>query len=152
MSSRFQVLRMSKFRVAARIFCVLLACSGPALSAERAPRSISLAQALQRVLAANPRLTAAERDIGIASGLKVQAGALPNPELSFELDNAVGSGQYPGLQSAETPLHLRQLVELGGQRAARLAAGEAGLGTAVWQTRATRLGCLVWCAFYCSTV
>jgi len=133
---------MSKFRVAARIFCVLLACSGPALSAERAPRSISLAQALQRVLAANPRLTAAERDIGIASGLKVQAGALPNPELSFELDNAVGSGPYKGLRSAETTLQLSQLVELGGKREARLAAGEAGIGTAVWQRRATRLDVL----------
>ncbi len=130
---------MSKFRVAARIFCAWLACSSPALTAERAPRSISLAQALQRALAANPRLTAAERDIGIASGLKVQAGALPNPELSFELDNALGSGPYKGLRSAETNLQLSQLVELGGKREARLAAGEAGIGTAVWQRRATRL-------------
>ena len=130
---------MSKFRFAARFFCVLLACSGPALSAERAPRSISLAKALLRTLAANPRLTAAERDIGIAAGLKVQAGALPNPELSFELDNALGSGPYKGLRSAETNLQLSQLVELGGKREARLAAGEAGIGTAVWQRRATRL-------------
>ena len=139
MLSRFQVICMSKFRVAARILCVLLNCSGPALSAEKAPRSISLAQALQRVLAANPRLTAAERDVGVASGLKIQAGALPNPDLSFELDNALGSGQYKGLRSAETNLQLSQLVELGGKREARLAAGEAGIGTAVWQRRATRL-------------
>ena len=130
---------MSKFRVAARIFCAWLACSGPALSAERAPRSISLAQALQRALAANPRLTAAERDVGIASGLKVQAGALPNPDLSFELDNALGSGPYQGLRSAETNLQLSQLVELGGKREARMAAGEAGIDTAIWQRRATRL-------------
>jgi outer membrane protein, heavy metal efflux system len=130
---------MSSFRVAARIFCALLTCSGPALSAERAPRSISLAQALQRALAANPRLTAAERDIGIATGLKVQAGALPNPDLSFELDNALGSGRFKGVRSAETNLQLSQLVELGGKREARLVAGEAGIGTAVWQRRATRL-------------
>jgi outer membrane protein, heavy metal efflux system len=103
------------------------------------PRSISLPQALQRALAASPRLTAAERDVGIATGLKVQAGALPNPELSFELDNALGSGPYHGLRSAETNLQLSQLVELGGKREARLAAGEAGIGTAVWQRRATRL-------------
>ena len=31
------------------------------------------------------------------AGLKVQAGALPNPDLSFELDNALGSGSYKGL-------------------------------------------------------
>jgi outer membrane protein, heavy metal efflux system len=125
--------------VALRVTCAWLVIAAPVGAAERAPRSISLPQALQRALAASPRLTAAERDVGIATGLKVQAGALPNPELSFELDNALGSGPYQGLRSAETNLQLSQLVELGGKREARLAAGEAGIGTAVWQRRATRL-------------
>jgi len=125
--------------VALRLTCAWLAITIPVQAAERAPRSISLAHALQRALAANPRLPAAERDIGIATGLKVQAGALPNPDLSFELDNALGSGPYKGLRSAETNLQLSQLVELGGKREARLAAGEAGIGTADWQRRATRL-------------
>jgi cobalt-zinc-cadmium efflux system outer membrane protein len=122
-----------------RLTCALLVVTIPVEAAERAPRSISLAQALEHALAANPRLTAAERDIGIATGLKVQAGALPNPDLSFELDNALGSGRYRGLRSAETNLQLSQLVELGGKREARLAVGEAAIGTAVWQRRATRL-------------
>src|SRR2546429_6923742 len=126
--------------VALRLTCALLIVTIPVEAAERAPGSISLPQALQRALAANPRLTAAERDIGIATGLKVQAGALPNPDLHFELDNALGSGRYKGLRSAETKLQLSQLVELGGKREARLAAGEAGIGTAVWQRRATRVG------------
>ena len=125
--------------MALRLMCALLVVTIPVEAAERAPRSISLAQALQRALAANPRLTAAERDIGIATGLKVQAGALPNPDLSFELDNALGSGRFKGVRSAETNLQLSQLVELGGKREARLAAGEAGIGIAVWQRRATRL-------------
>src|SRR6202022_22786 len=135
----FPVEPMHLLGVALRLMCALLVVTIPVEAAERAPRSISLAQALQRALAANPRLTAAERDIGIATGLKVQAGALPNPDLSFELDNALGSGPYKGLRSAETTLQLSQLVELGGKREARLAAGEAGIGTAVWQRRATRL-------------
>jgi cobalt-zinc-cadmium efflux system outer membrane protein len=130
---------MCNFRVATRILCALLTCSGPAMAVEGASRTLSLPQALQRALAANPRLTAAERDIGVVTGLKVQAGALPNPDLSFELDNALGSGPYKGLRSAETNLQLSQLVELGGKREARLAAGDAGIGTAIWQRRATRL-------------
>jgi cobalt-zinc-cadmium efflux system outer membrane protein len=134
-----KVVPMSSFLILARTFCALLACSAPVVAAEGASRPISLPQALQRALAANPRLTAAERDIGIATGLKIQAGALPNPDLSFELDNALGSGPYKGLRSAETNLQLSQLVELGGKRDARLVAGEAGIGTAVWQRRATRL-------------
>lgn len=84
-------------------------------------------------------LSAAGRDVGIAGGLRIQSGALPNPEASFELDNAFGSGPYKGTRSAETTLQLSQLVELGGKREARVAAGEAGIGVAVWQQRATRL-------------
>ena len=139
LSSAFPVELMYLLGVALRLTCALLVVTNPAEAAERPPRSISLAQALQHALAANPRLTAAERDIGIATGLKVQAGALPNPDLSFELDNALGSGRYRGLRSAETNLQLSQLVELGGKREARLAVGEAGIATAVWQRRATRL-------------
>ena len=130
---------MSSFRVAACIFCALLTYPGAASAAERPAGAITLPRALERALAANPRLTAAERDIGIAGGLRTQAGALPNPELSFELDNALGSGPYKGLRSAERNLQLSQLIELGGKRQARVAAGEAGVDTAVWQRRAARL-------------
>jgi cobalt-zinc-cadmium efflux system outer membrane protein len=130
---------MFLIRGAMRLTCALLVLTIPAEAAERSSRTISLPQALQRALAVNPRLTAAERDIGIAGGLRIQAGALPNPEASFELDNALGSGPYKGVRSAETNLQLSQLVELGGKREARVAAGEAGIGTAVWQRRATRL-------------
>ena len=126
-------------RVALRLAGAMLLFTIPVQAAERASPAISLPQALQRALAANPRLTAAERDIGIAGGLRIQAGVLPNPDVSFELDNALGSGPYKGLRSAETNLQLSQLVELGGKREARIAAGEAGIGTAVWQRRATRL-------------
>src|SRR5260370_7597938 len=130
---------MNLLGVALRLTCAWLVVTIPVRAAERAPRSISLAQALQRALAANPRLTAAERDIGIASGLKVQAGALPNPDLSFELDNALGSGPFTGVRSAETNLQLSQLVELGGKREARLVSGEPDIGTPLWQRPSTRL-------------
>ena len=45
------------------------------------------------------KLAAADRDIGIAVGKRIQAGAIPNPELSFELDDAFGTGQYRSLVS-----------------------------------------------------
>jgi cobalt-zinc-cadmium efflux system outer membrane protein len=119
--------------------CAAAFLVSPWLTGHAYSQTLTMRDALGRALAANPRLTAAERDVGIATGLKVQAGALPNPNLSFELDNALGSGPFKGLQSAETTLQLSQLVELGGKREARLAAGDAGIGTAVWQRRATRL-------------
>jgi cobalt-zinc-cadmium efflux system outer membrane protein len=100
---------------------------------------LTLVNALRRALVANPRLTAAERDIGIAAGKRLQAGAVPNPELSFELDNALGSGDYAGTRSAETTLQLSQVIELGGKRQARVAAGTAEVESARWQRAALRL-------------
>jgi len=127
------------WKKAARLACAAAFLVNPWLAGAAHSQTLTMRAALARALAANPRLTAAERDVGIATGLKAQAGALPNPNLSFELDNALGSGPFKGLQSAETTLQLSQLVELGGKREARLAAGDAGIGTAVWQRRATRL-------------
>ena len=99
----------------------------------------TLAKAVQRAIAANPRLASADTEIGIGAGKRLQAGAIPNPELSFELDNALGSGQYRDLRSAETTLELSQLFEFRGKRAARVAAGTAEVDSAYWQLEALRL-------------
>lgn len=129
---------MSSCWASLRVFCALLTLSVP-LAAQETSRTLALPQALQRALAANPRLSAAERDIGIAAGRRIQAGAIPNPELSAEVENVAGSGAYWGTRSAETTLQLSQLVELGGKRDARIAAGVAELDSATWQRRAMRL-------------
>ncbi|WP_065756185.1 divalent metal ion exporter subunit IhpA [Bradyrhizobium paxllaeri] len=107
--------------------------------AQASERVLTLAGALSRALATNPRLTAAERDIGIATGRRIQAGAIPNPELSAELDDSLGSGKYRGTRSAETTLQISQVVELWGKRDARIAAGVAEVDAVTWQRRATRL-------------
>lgn len=113
--------------------------SKPALSQVDSARSLTLKQALQRAFALNPRLTASEREVGVATGRRIQAGAVPNPEASFELDDAFGSNDYRGTRKAETTLQLSQLIELGGKRQARIAAGEAEIDSAYWQRQATRL-------------
>ena len=119
---------------------ILFALLGLCVSSSAlAQPSLTLRGAIERALATNPRLTSADRDIGIAAGRKLQAGAIPNPEVSFELDNALGTGRYRGTRSAETTLQLGQLVELGGKREARIAAGSAGLDAAYFQRAATRL-------------
>jgi outer membrane protein, heavy metal efflux system len=101
--------------------------------------ALTLTRALQRALAANPRLTAAEREVGVAAGRRIQAGAVPNPEVSFELDNAFGTGDLRGLRSADATLQLGQLIELGGKREARVAAGSAELDATRWERAAVRL-------------
>lgn len=123
---------------AAFVACVVACVAAPSW-AQQGAQTLTLQQALKRALAANPRLTAAERDLGIAEGRSLQARAIPNPELSAEAENVLGSGPYRGTQSLETTLQLSQLVELGGKRDARIAAGLAEIDAAAWQRRATRL-------------
>jgi cobalt-zinc-cadmium efflux system outer membrane protein len=129
---------LSRLPIAVAIVTLLGSTASPAARAESAG-SLTLTRAVQRALAANPRLTAAERDIGIAEGQRRQAGAIPNPELTGELDNSFGTGEYRGTRLAESTLQLSQLFELGGKRAARIAAGTAEFEAAHWQRRAARL-------------
>jgi outer membrane protein, heavy metal efflux system len=111
----------------------------PWLTATCCSQTLTLRDALGRALAASPRLTAAERDIGIAAGQRIQAGALLNPELTYEQDNSFGSGNYRGTRSAETTLQISQMFELFGKREARISAGQAGVETATIQRKAVRL-------------
>lgn len=120
------------------VFVSLALVITPQASA-RSSNTLTIQRALQRALAANPRLAVAEREIGAASGRYLQSKALPNPELSFELDNALGSNTYRGTRSAETTLQLSQLIELGGKRQARMAVGAAELDASYWQRAALRL-------------
>src|SRR5258707_15290799 len=126
-------------RTAARMACAMAILISPSLVLTSHAQTLTMRAALARALAASPRLTAAERDVGIATGQRIQAGALLNPELSYEQDNSLGSGIYRGTRSAETTLQISQLFELFGKRDARIAAGRAALDTAVIQRKAVRL-------------
>jgi cobalt-zinc-cadmium efflux system outer membrane protein len=134
-----QVVVMSLSYWAARILCAAALLVGPWLTGHSYSQTLSLREALHRALAANPRLTVAERDVGIASGQGAQARARPNPELSYEIDDALGSGRYRGTRAAEQTLQISQLVELFGKREARIAAGRAALDAAAMQRQAVRL-------------
>ena len=126
-------------RVLARALCVVLALAVSTAASAQSPGPLTLAQALQRALGANARLFVADRDIAMAEGRRQQAGAIPNPQASFEVDNALGSRDYRGLKSAETTLQLSQLIELGGKRDARVAAASADYDSTRWQRAAARL-------------
>jgi cobalt-zinc-cadmium efflux system outer membrane protein len=124
------------------IFVAVAAFAGQGFAqahAQTVSSTLTLRSALQRALASNPRLTAAERDVGIATGRRIQAGAIPNPEFLVGLENVLGSGPYRGLRSAETTLQISQLLELGGKREARIAAGIAAVDSAAWERQAVRL-------------
>jgi len=126
-------------RTVARTCCAAAILLSPLMTGTSHAQTLTLRDALSRALAASPRLTAAERDIGVATGQRIQAGALLNPELSYEQDNSFGSGRYAGTKSAETTLQISQAFEWFGKREARIAAGAAGVDVASIQRTAVRL-------------
>ena len=88
--------------------------------------SLTLTDAVRRVEAANPRLKAGAAYVTAAVAERDQAGMLPNPELSLELENIAGSGAYTGADSAETTLAISQTFG-GGTLRAGFAGAESNL-------------------------
>ncbi|QND71480.1 divalent metal ion exporter subunit IhpA [Tardiphaga robiniae] len=126
-------------KIATRFACASVLFVSSSLTGVAHSQTLTMGAALQRALAASPRLTAAERDVGIARGQRIQSGALINPEISYEQDNSFGSGAYRGTRSAETTLQVSQMFELWGKRDARIASGQAGLDAAGIGRQAVRL-------------
>jgi cobalt-zinc-cadmium efflux system outer membrane protein len=102
------------------LLCLLLVGATSAHASQR----LSLPQALAAAFAQNPELAATSREIGIADGERRQAGLLPNPELAWEVEDT-------RRDTSTTTITLSQPLELGGKRAARIAA--AGVGQAIAQ-------------------
>ena len=112
----------------------------PSQSAPPRPANtpLTLREALQQAARANPRLEAADRNIGMADGRRQQANTIPNPTVGFEVDNfAPGNSETVG--GAETTLMLSQVIELGGKRDARVAAALGDVDAMRWEREATRL-------------
>lgn len=93
-----------------------LMATGLAANAE----PILLSDALKSASESSPRVTQAKALADAAEARARQAGVLPNPELSLEVENFAGSGAFQGLRSTETTLALSQRLELGGKRSARV--------------------------------
>ncbi|WP_440778864.1 TolC family protein [Pseudomonas syringae] len=98
-------------------FCLLLLpLVAPGVASAQ---GISLPQALEAAFAHNPELAAAQWEIGVAEGDRQQAGLIPNPVLSWEVEDT-------RRDTSTTTVMLSQALELGGKRGARIAAAGKG--------------------------
>jgi cobalt-zinc-cadmium efflux system outer membrane protein len=100
------------------------------LTAAPTAAPLTYRQAVTAALRHNPDLEAAAIGLGTRQAQVWQAGLLPNPELRLEAENLGGSGDFAGVESAESTLKLSQRLELGGKRPARVAAAERERDTA----------------------
>jgi cobalt-zinc-cadmium efflux system outer membrane protein len=108
-----------------------LLCAQPLLAAAQAPAPLTaepkayspqsapltLEAAISRAFSTNPGLRSAGRDLDIAAGQRTQAGAIPNPELSYLSEGIKNDART-------TTVQVNQAIELGSKRSARIALAE----------------------------
>lgn len=85
------------------------------------PPSLSLAEARAMAQRASPELAAARHAVAAAGGRRRQAGAFPNPRLSYGREQTSRKGE----SNAQDIVSLEQPLEIGGQGSARRAAATA---------------------------
>ena len=99
-------------------------------------KTITLERALDLALENAPGVGAADADVRVAEAQRRTAGLRPNPSVSVEVENVIGSGDYAGARGAEVTAGLSLPLEMGGKRSARIAVADR-------QTARARLGIAV---------
>lgn len=87
--------------------------------------ALSLADALANVEKYSSAILAADSFTESLEGRKISAGAIPNPELSFEMEKFAGTRSSKGYERSEMRTSLSQTIELGGKRGKRVALANA---------------------------
>lgn len=104
---------MNRFSLALPFLVGALAC--PALA-----EGISLQEALSASLQHNPQLAGYQFRRAALAGEQTTAALRPEIRLHSELENIAGSGDFSGVDGAELTLSFASVIELGGQRDARI--------------------------------
>lgn len=125
--------------MSSRMRLALLAGLALVTPAAASAETLSLDQAIARAVAAAPSVAAQEAAVRVARAGRIQAGSRPNPVVSGETENFVGSGGYGVFRQAETTVSYAQTIERGGKRDARIAYAERDIGVAQASARVARL-------------
>lgn len=115
-----------------RLLAAMLAASlcVPVAQAQGSPPGtggdmLTLAEALAEADTRSPGTAAAEAGVRSAEAGRNVAGLRPNPSVSIDTENALGTGPYRGFDGNDTTVAFALPVELGGKRNARVAVADA---------------------------
>lgn len=123
------------YSLRAALFAGALIVTGPAAFAE----TVTLDQAIAKAVEAAPLLKADDAAVAAARAGRVQAGVRPNPSVTVDAENFVGTGPYNVLGQAEITATYNQPIERGGKRAARVALADKDIDVAQASVNVTRL-------------
>lgn len=101
--------------------------------------SLTLSDALATALQKNPNLKVHSFGARMAEARILQAGLKPNPELSVDFENFLGTGDYSGVKGLETTLQLSQVIDLASSRTRRIETATASLDLAGADYEAQRI-------------
>lgn len=100
---------------------------------------VTLEQAVALASEAAPLLKADDAGIAAARAGRVQAGVRPNPFVTLETENFVGSGPYDVFRQAEITATYSQPIERGRKRDARIGLAERDIDVAQASAKVNRL-------------
>ena len=109
-------------RTNARTVCGVFLIIGIAGSNASAQQALSLRDAVDRALASRPSLKAEAERVGVAEGMRQQAGALPNPEFQFQNENLRPGQTYS--RDVDTLAYVVQPLDVLGKRGRRVDAAQ----------------------------
>ena len=121
--------------------CLLVVCSAASLAQSVSASdqvALNLDTAVARTLESNPRLIAFGYQIHAQQGRLQQSELKPNLQLDLLVENALGSGEFEGIDSAETTLSLAWVLERG-KRERRVDAARAGISLLETEAEIQRL-------------
>ena len=101
--------------------------------------ALTLNQALSFGLMQNPELIMFSWEVRSAEARTLQAGLLPNPEISAEVENFGGARELKGFNGSENTIQINQLIEMGGKRSKRKKLSELEKDLSGWDFEAKRL-------------
>jgi cobalt-zinc-cadmium efflux system outer membrane protein len=129
------VSRQFRTRIETRFLFALLTSGALALPALAGPTPqglneeptgpLTLSSACAAALTGSPALASFSWQLRASEARLLQAGLRPNPSLSLEVEDVVGTGDFRAGGEAQTTLQLSQVIELGGKRTARSDAATA---------------------------
>lgn len=106
-------------------------CALPAQAQTSPPSAggdvLTLDEALADAGVRTPLTQAAEAGVWAAEAGRSVAKLRPNPSVSVDTENALGTGPYRGFDESDTTVAFALPVELGGKRSARMAAADANI-------------------------